>query len=137
MDAASYPELLPPLTDLNRPFWDGCWDGELRLQYCKACDRPRFPESYVCPNCLSGEYRWQAVSGRGRLWSWIVMHQRYFSALADELPYNVAFVRLDEGPYLMTSLIEIPDDLRIDERVEVIFDAVPGDRAIPKFRVVR
>ena len=137
MDADAYPRLLPAETDTNRPFWEGLRDGELRLQSCNACATVRYPESYVCPNCLSPDYTWQAASGRGRLWSWIVMHQRYFSAFEDELPYNVAFIHLDEGPYLMSSLVEIPDGLRIDEPVEVEFEPVPGDRVIPKFRVIR
>jgi uncharacterized OB-fold protein len=137
MDAVAYPKLLPAETDANRPFWEGLRAGELRLQSCNACARLRYPESYVCPNCLSPDYTWRAASGRGRLWSWIVMHQRYFPAFADELPYNVAFIRLDEGPYLMSSLVELPDDLRIDEPVEAVFVPVPGDRVIPKFRVLR
>lgn len=137
MDPATYPELLPAENDANRPFWDGLRAGELRLQVCRACGTRRYPESYVCPKCLSPDSTWQAASGRGRLWSWIVMHQRYFPAFADELPYNVAFVQLDEGPHLMSSLVEIPDDLRIDEPVEAVFVPVPGDRVIPKFRIVR
>jgi uncharacterized protein len=137
MDTVAYPDLLPAITEANRPFWDGCREGELRLQSCTACATLRYPESHVCPNCLSTDSTWSATSGRGRLWSWIVMHQRYFPAFADELPYNVAFVRLDEGPHLMSSLVEIPDDLRIDEPVEAVFVPVPGDRVIPKFRVLR
>jgi len=137
MDPATYPGLLPAVTDVNRPFWDGLRAGELRLQSCGKCGTRRYPESYVCPNCLASDYTWEAASGRGRLWSWVVMHQRYFPAFADELPYNVAFVHLDEGPYLMSSLVEIPDGLRIDEPVEAVFIPVPGDRVIPKFRVLR
>jgi uncharacterized OB-fold protein len=137
MDAETYPALLPPLTETNQPYWDGCRAGELRLQTCDACATPRFPDSQVCPSCMSDRYHWQRASGRGTVWSWIVMHQRYFAALADELPYNVAFVHLEEGPYLMSSLVEVPEDLRVDEPVEVVFEAVPGDRVVPKFRVLR
>ncbi|MBO0692338.1 MAG: OB-fold domain-containing protein [Acidimicrobiaceae bacterium] len=137
MDPVAYPDLLPAVTDANRPFWDGLREGELRLQSCTACGTRRYPESYVCPKCLSPDSTWQATSGRGRLWSWIVMHQRYFPASAFELPYNVAFVQLEEGPHLMSSLIEIPDGLRIDEPVEAVFVPVAGDRVIHKFRVLR
>lgn len=137
MDAETYPALLPDVTDANRPYWDGCRAGELRLQVCDDCGTHRFPDSAVCPNCLSGRAQWRAVSGRGRVWSWITMHQRYFAAFADEVPYNVAFIHLDEGPYLMSSLVEVPEDLRVDEPVEVVFEAVPGDRVIPRFEVRR
>lgn len=137
MDAGAYQNLLPAITEANRPFWDGCRAGELRLQSCNACGTLRYPESYVCPKCLSAEYTWKATSGRGRLWSWIVMHQRYFPAFADELPYNVAFVHLDEGPHIMSSLVELPEGLRVDEPVEAVFVPMPGDRVIPRFRVLR
>lgn len=135
MDPESYPDLLPEITDLNRPFWDGCREGELRLQVCGACATVRFPESFVCPHCLSPDYSWRPSSGRGTVWSWITMHQRYFPAFAAEIPYNVAFVRLEEGLHLITSLVEVPADLRIDQPVEAVFVTVPGDRVIPKFRV--
>jgi uncharacterized OB-fold protein len=137
LNPESYPQLLPTITDLNRPFWDGCRAGELRVQRCGSCGTLRFPESFICPNCLSSDHAWVPVSGRGTLWSWITMHQRYFDAFAGELPYNVAFVRLDEGLHLVTSLIDPPVDLSIDAGVEVVFVEVPGDRMIPKFRVLR
>jgi uncharacterized protein len=136
LDPESYPALLPAITDLNRPFWDGCRAGELRVQRCRACGTLRFPESFVCPNCLSGDHGWEPVSGRGTLWSWITMHQRYLEAFAGELPYNVAFVRLEEGLHLVAALVDPPDVLRIDAPVEVVFVEVPGRRVIPKFRVV-
>jgi uncharacterized protein len=135
-DSESFPRLLPAITDLNQPFWDGCSAGELRTQQCSSCGTRRFPESFICPNCLSDAYTWEAVSGRGTLWSWIVMHQRYFDAFADELPYNVAFVRLDEGLHLITALVDPPAELRVDVAVEVVFVEVPGGRIIPKFQVV-
>jgi uncharacterized protein len=136
MDAETYPPLLPEVTEINGPYWEGCRAGELRLQVCGACGTHRFPDSFVCPSCLSDRYTWQKASGRGTLWSWIVMHQRYFPAFADELPYNVAFVRLEEGPHLIASLVEVPDGPWIDQAVEAVFVPVPGGRVIPRFRVV-
>jgi uncharacterized protein len=136
LDPESYQQLLPAVTDLNRPFWEGCGAGELRVQRCDVCATRRFPESFVCPHCLSSGYHWEAVSGRGTLWSWIVMHQRYFPAFSNELPYNVAFVRLEEGLNLITALVDPPADLCIDAPVEVVFVEVPDGRSIPKFKVV-
>jgi uncharacterized protein len=132
-----YLKLLPPVTDLSRPYWDGCLAGELRLQVCGNCGLHRFPDSYVCPRCLSRDASWEPASGRGTLWSWITIHQKYFEAFADELPYQVAFVHLEEGPYLITGLVDAPSDLRLDQPVEVVFEQVTDALAIPRFRVVR
>lgn len=136
MDPNAYALLLPEITEENRPYWDGCDNGELRLQVCDDCGTRRFPDSPVCPACLSNGYSWHPVSGRGTLWSFIVMHQRYFEAFADELPYLVAYVHLDEGPFMMSTLVEPPADLRVNDRLEVVFAKATG-RGIPKFRVVR
>jgi uncharacterized OB-fold protein len=88
----------------------------------------------VCPRCLCEDFIWQKVSGRGRLWSWIIMHQRYFEAFDDELPYVVVLVELDEGPWMMSALDGDPANLRIDLPLEVVFERVDDDRAVPKFR---
>ena len=136
MDVERYEELLPAVTEANLPYWEGCRKRELRLQACRECGDYRFPDGPVCSRCLSSSYEWRRMSGRGTLWSWIVMHQRYFEAFADEVPYIVAFVRLEEGPFMISTVIEPPGELWIDARVEVVFELVGKERVIPKFRVV-
>ena len=67
------------------------------------------------------------------------MHQRYFKAFEDELPYNVAFIELEEGPLLISRLIDVlPDNIRCEMSVELTFDAdEPGDATpLPRFRPV-
>lgn len=135
MNAELYAALLPPVTSVNQPFWDGCAAGELRLQTCDQCGRQRYPDSPVCPRCLSPLFHWQAVSGEGRLWSWLRMHQRYFPAFADEVPYLVAYVKLAEGPFMVSALAEEPEKLAIDLPVRAVFVPAPGGRVICKFKV--
>jgi hypothetical protein len=135
MNLEAYRQLLPAISDANRPFWEGCLAGELRLQACSSCGHRRFPDSPICPRCLSHDFEWQPHSGRGRLWSWIVMHQRYLEAFADELPYVVVLVELEDGPWMISALDGDAEALRIDQRLEVLFSPVDAERAIPKFRV--
>ena len=79
-----------------------------------------------------------ASPGRGKVWSWIVMWQRYFPAFEPDLPYNVAYVELDEGPKLMTNLVDVAsEDIRCDMPVEVVFDEVTDEISLPKFRPVK
>lgn len=135
MDLDAYAKLLPPVTDANRGYWEGAAAGELRLRYNESSGKYRFPEAPVDADTLETEYIWKAVSGRGVLWSWIVMHQNYFPAFSDELPYIVAFIQLEEGPFMYSTLVDPPAELRCDLPVEVTFETLAG-RVIPKFRVV-
>lgn len=132
---ADYDKPLPTLTKLNRPYFEGAKQGELRLQRCDACGHSWFPPSKNCPRCLSTEWQWVKASGRGRVWSWIVMHQRYFKAFEADLRYNVAFIELDEGPRLMSTLVDVaPDQIRCDMPVTVTFEDATDEIAVPKFR---
>lgn len=136
MDNEALVKIMPPVTEANRPYWDGTLAGELRLQTCTDCGTARYPEAPACPSCLGPDATWTAAGGGATLWSWIVMHQNYIPAFADELPYLVAFVQLDEGPFLYSTIVDPPAELTCDLRLEVVFDRVSDERAIPKFRVV-
>jgi uncharacterized OB-fold protein len=132
---AAFP-LAPEVNDQSRGYWEGTVKGELRMQTCDNCSTMRFPEAPVCPNCLSPDATWQPVSGNGNLWSWIVMHQKAFRSYADQVPYMVAFIELDEGPFMMSALVDAPDDLRCGMRVTVEFVELDAERSAPVFRVV-
>ena len=128
--------LLPDVTAVNKGYWEGTKQGELRLLTCSSCGTRRFPESPVCPTCLSDKANWQAVSGGGRLWSWIVMHQKYFPSYIDSVPYLVAFIELDEGNFMIADLIDPPVRVKCDMKVRVEFVELDAHRSAPVFRVV-
>ena len=77
------------------------------MQRCRACGRLRYPAAIVCPECLSGEAEWQAVSGRGKVFSFVVFHRAYHPAWEGRVPYNVALIELDEGPILLSNVIDV------------------------------
>ena len=130
-----YAKPLPRPNRLSRPFWDGAKRHELLLQRCPACGHVWFPPSVRCPDCLSTEYTWSQASGRGRVWSWVVMWQRYFPAFEADIPYNVAYVELEEGPKLMTNIVGCENDaIYCDMAVEVVFEDVTPEIALPKFK---
>ncbi|HLF78884.1 MAG TPA: Zn-ribbon domain-containing OB-fold protein [Dehalococcoidia bacterium] len=138
MSESTYRKPLPRPNRLSQPFWDGAKQHELRLQRCTACGHIWFPPSPRCPQCLSADYEWAKASGRGRVWSWISMWQKYFPAFESEIPYNVAYVQLEEGPKLMTNIVDCnPNDLRCDLPVEVVFEDITVTVSLPKFRPLR
>lgn len=137
MNAEAILPLSPEITAANRGYWEGTKKGELRLLTCGHCGTQRFPESPVCPTCLSDEASWKAVSGRGRLWSWIAMHQKAFASYLDQIPYLVAFIELDEGHFMISTLVDPPANLRCDLPVQVEFLDLDDQRSAPVFRVVQ
>ena len=130
-----YAKPLPRPNRLSQPFWDGARRHELLLQKCSACGHVWFPPSARCPGCLSAAYAWSQASGRGKVWSWIVMWQRYFPAFEEDIPYNVAYVELEEGPRLMTNLVGVENEaIYCEMPVEVVFEDATPEISLPKFR---
>lgn len=110
---------MPTITPVNRPYWDGLAEGELRFQRCGSCGNAWLPAREECPGCLSSEVSWEPSQGRGKIVSWVVYHQAVHPSFADRVPYNVAVVELDEGPRLISNILAPEDTLAIERPVEV------------------
>jgi uncharacterized protein len=133
--AKEYAKPLPQPTGLDAPLWEAAKNHELRLQKCLDCGNIWYPPSVGCPQCLSARYEWAKMSGKGKVWSWVIFHQRYFPAFAGDIPYNVVVVRLAEGPLMTSNLVGIKNrDITCDLPVEVFFDAVTPEVALLKFK---
>jgi uncharacterized protein len=125
---------MPTIDNWNRSFWDACRDRRLTLQRCRQTGRCFFPPAPVSPFTGRAEWDWVEASGKGELWSFVVFHQNYFAETADELPYPVAMVKLDEGPFLLTNLDGMTaSDARIGMRVSVRFPGGPDGLLLPQF----
>ena len=123
----------PLPTPETQPYWDGCAAGELRLQRCTHCDAHYFPPRPFCPDCLSDEVTWEALSGRATLHTYVINHR---AAPGFEAPYAIAVVQLEEGPRLMSNIVDVeqtPEALVLDMALEVTFEA-RGDVHVPLFR---
>ncbi|MFJ7177994.1 Zn-ribbon domain-containing OB-fold protein [Streptomyces massasporeus] len=130
--------MLRPVPDTDgAPFWEYAARGELRVQACTACGELRFPPRPCCPHCQSFDSEWRAVSGRGRVWSYVVAHPPLLPDYAAQAPYNVVVVELDEAPRirLVGNLVAgagkplgsfPPQSVRIGARVRAVFhDGLP------------
>lgn len=132
---ADYAKPLPNITEDVEPFWTAAKAHTLSMPRCQDCDEVIWPLSPVCPACLGDNLEWTALSGRGVLWSWVNFHQGFNQEWAKESPYNVAHVRLEEGPIFLTNIVEAEDEaLEVGMAVEVVFDDVTDEVSIPKFR---
>jgi uncharacterized OB-fold protein len=111
---------LPEPSETDRPYWEAAAAGVLRMQTCRACARKFFPPSRRCRHCGTAETDWTDLSGRGRIWSWVVFHRRYFPDMPP--PYTVLRVQLDEGPLLCANLVDAAGRApAIDTDVRVVF----------------
>ncbi len=134
---AEYSKPLPnPLHhEASLPFWEGAARGELMMPHCKMCDRLFFYPREVCPVCLSANIDWMTVSGRGRVYSFTIIHQPAHPAFREDTPYVYAIIQLDEGPRMISNLVECAtDDARIGMPVVAVFDAVTPEVTLVKFR---
>jgi hypothetical protein len=128
---------VPPASDLTEPYWTGGLSGELRLQQCANCGHIRYPLSTICPVCWSAEYAWTPMSGRGTVQSYIVFERAYHEAWADQVPYVVALIELDEGPVVHSNVVGVdPDQVRVGQPVTVVFERRSATAALPQFTPV-
>jgi len=132
---AQYQKPLPAISSLNKPYWEGLRRRELRLQKCDACGKVWYPPSPLCSGCWSRKFSWTRLCGRGRVNSWVVFHQSYYRGYDNELPYNVAEVELEEGPRLLTNLMQVGyAEIRAGMAVEIVFDDVTDEITLAKFK---
>ena len=124
----------PKPTPETNHFWEGTRAGELRLQRCNSCSKVYFPPRPFCPACASREVTVFPASGRGILWSYVIHHRNVPGFTP---PYAIAVVQLDEGPRMMTNIVECPqtpEALRLDMKLEVSFQKMDDEITLPLFR---
>lgn len=125
---------MKPVPDADtKPFWEGIAAGELRLQRCRACGLAVFYPRAVCPHCLGAELAWFTARGTGGVYSYTVAH-RAFGEFADQAPFTVALVDLDEGVRMMTRIVDAaPGEVEVGLRVEMTVRQIAGAE-LPCFR---
>ena len=115
-------------------YWQAAKEHRLEIPHCNACGKFWFPPSQSCPHCLSTDFAFVPVSGRGKVFTFVTFHRVYHPAFAKEVPYVVALVELDEGPRLLTNIVGVkPENVACEMPVKVVFDDVSEDVSVPKF----
>lgn len=122
MEMAMVADALPvPERDVDsEPFWAALDEKRLLLQSCVECARLRFPAMPHCPHCASPRSEWRELSGRGTVYSWIVVRQAFWPQFAGEVPYALVTVDLEEGVRVVGRMDDA-DALEFDLPVDVVF----------------
>lgn len=124
---------LPNPTPLSQPHWDGCREGELRVQRCRDCQSYVFIPRPACTNCLSEDLEWVVSSGRGQVYSFTIVHRPQQQSF--ETPYAVGIIEVEEGWTMLTNIVDCPvEDVAIGMQVEVAFREMSDEITLPYFR---
>lgn len=111
----------------NLPFWQAAEEGRLLGKACRDCGKFHWYPRTICPFCRSTATQWTPLSGRGKVYAFSTLRRA-------PLPYTVAYVQLDEGPMLLTNLVDMEEaGLHIGLPVQVVFRRTDDGRNAPKF----
>ncbi|WP_066304220.1 Zn-ribbon domain-containing OB-fold protein [Bacillus sp. FJAT-29814] len=126
--------ITPEMTPESEFWWEKISEHELHVQACHDCEKKWFPPVYRCPYCASKNWEWVKTSGQGKVFSWTVVHRAFDPAFAEDLPYTVLTVELEEGAKILGRLIPSDDrfSLKADMPVKATFYKV-GDQTLLGF----
>ena len=111
----------------TRAFWDAAARGQLLLKRCAGCGELHYYPRAICPFCFSDKTEWEAVSGKGKIYSYSVMRR------ANE-PYAIAYVTLAEGVTMLTNIVDCDlDKIRIGQDVRLVFKPTDGGPPVAMF----
>ncbi len=140
----TYKKFVPRPTPETQAYWDGLQQHTFTLQRCNVCQRAYFYPRPFCPqlDCHSRDVTSFQASGKGSIYSFVI-NMRPMPGFEDEVPYVIAVIELDEGPRLMTNLIDVPGDdvtakasvIRVGAAVDVVYEQATDDITLPKFRL--
>ena len=126
---------LPTIVGETRPYWESCRRGQLVIQQCALCQEYQFYPRGICAHCWTEDVHWVAATGRGTVWTYTVTYQNRTPGFAEEVPYVLALVELEEGVRLFTNIIECnPQEVRIGLPVEVTFVRANDRVTVPYFK---
>ena len=126
--------VMPTPTPETKHYWDGAKDGKLILQKCNDCSDNYFPPRPFCPKCGSRSVQEFQASGKGSLYSYVINH---LPSPGFTPPFAIAVVELEEGPRLMSNIVECeqtPEALELDMPLEVTFEKLNDDITLPQFK---
>lgn len=125
----------PGVSDDNRFFWEGLKEGKLLIQRCKSCGDLHHPPGPVCPKCHSFDWDTVQASGKGTVYSFVVMH--YPEVPPFDHPNPIGLVELQEGVRVIAQLVGVkPGEVQIGQKVQVEFNTFDGDLTLAQFRPV-
>ena len=108
-------------------YLDALTQGLFLIQQFKGCGKHVFYPRVMCPHCGASELKWVEPTGRGVVYSTSVVRQKPEKG-GD---YNVALIELDEGPRMMSRVMDVdPDKVKIGMKVSAHIGLLDGQHAV-------
>jgi uncharacterized OB-fold protein len=133
---SDYNKFLPPddMPMFHAPFWESINNHQAKIQECSDCGIMRFIPLEICPKCHSADYQWAAISGRGSVYTYTIIHRAPTPAYQADAPYVIAHVTLEEGPRMIANMVGInPEDVQIGMPVHITYFHVGDGKSLFAF----
>lgn len=125
--------MAPPTNPDSQPFWDATAQDKLLLPRCDKCSTVIWYPRAFCPACGSLDVSWFEASGKGSVYSFTIIRkgENMYGAAA---PYVLAYVELEEGPRIMTNIVDCDvESVSIGQSVSVVFHDTGSGSKLPRF----
>ena len=125
---------LPTIEPESEPYWTALREGRLLLKLCASCSQYHSYPRPFCPFCWSEDVSWVEASGGAVLYTHSVVFRNDLPPFGEQVPYIAAMVDLDEGPRMMTRVVDCePDQLKIGMRLSFRTEAVTDEVTMAVF----
>ena len=101
---------LPRPTEDSAPFWEAAAKASCACSGAATAGTCAFRRRSSARAACRSRREWVQLSGRGTVYSWIVVHQSQHPAFNADAPYNVAIVELEEGPRLHSNMVDCANE---------------------------
>jgi uncharacterized OB-fold protein len=129
------PAPAPTVSPEAKAYWDATAEGRLLLQRCSDCEAVVWYPRGLCPACGGTRLEWFEASGRGTVYSFTVIRRGAAGPYAGTEPYVLAYVELEEGPRVLTNVVDCdPGSVSIGDAVSAVFHDTGEGSALVRFR---
>jgi uncharacterized OB-fold protein len=134
---SQYQKPLPQADPTTAPYWESVKAHAMKIQKDNDTGKFFFYPRGLSPFSLSGNISWEPVSGKGTVYAFTIVNLNRAPGFADELPYVVALIELEEGVRVMSNVIDVepdPQHVKVGMPVEIVYEDVTDEITLPKFR---
>lgn len=129
---------MPLKTQDNSPYWDAADRHELCLQKCNSCGGHEHPAGPSCSKCGSTELNWINFGNdvKAKIYSYIISYRPFLPGFQNDLPLIIAQAELEQVPEVKITCNVLqckPEDMEIGIPVQMIWEDITQDRALPQW----
>ena len=131
---STLPNPAPLVTTANEKFWAATAEGRFQLQRCIDCNIVLWFPRHQCPTCWNQNLVTFDAIGNGVVYSFTIVRKGSM-AYKEAAPFVIAYVELDEGPRVMTNIVDCdPQSVTVGMPVEMVFHDTGEGNALYRFR---